>query len=135
MAAQRPSRPPPRSAQGPPPGKAALAPSSGGVLRDESPPQPPPRLPIAAALGKARFSPQPVDAAAARARATHEKAERFATDVSPYALLPEDGDSLRAAVSEVDLTIAAGVPLGTRKRNDNGFKWVARGTATPQTSR
>jgi len=80
----------------------------------------------AAARALAARSPQPADAQAARARATAEISGRLLADDSPYALCVGDASMMRAAVMTVADVRAAGRPRGTTKRDDWGFRWMAR---------
>ena len=70
-------------------------------------------------------SPQPRTAAAARQQATQDIAARLAGDTSAYALCPGNEGQLRAMVAEAGSARDAGIPHGTARADEWGFKWVA----------
>ena len=75
---------------------------------------------------KPTVSPQPLTAAAARARAGHDIADQLAADKSPYALFPTDPQRLRAECLAITQNLALGIPANTLSSDEWGFKWFVR---------
>lgn len=76
------------------------------------------------AMKHAELSPQPRSARLARRAAVQEQAEQMAADDSQYALCPDNPDQLRRIIIESAEIAADGVPIGTRKADETGFKAV-----------
>ena len=69
-------------------------------------------------------SPQPTSAKAARSRAAVEVGDRLANDSSKYALCPGEPGRLQSMVSEAARLRDEGIPIGTAKADEVGFKKV-----------
>ena len=76
------------------------------------------------AIKHAEISPQPRSARLARRAAVQEQANLMAEDESQYALCPDNPDQLRRIIIESAEVAADGVPIGTRKADETGFKAV-----------
>ena len=113
------------------------SPSKRGVARSpcreiESPPRSISHVPNESG-GRDR-SPQPANASAARRIAAIEMGEMLACDVSPYALCPDDPNQIRGMVIEAAAIRDEGIPIGTAKADEVGFKAVkdfCRSIGTP----
>jgi hypothetical protein len=71
-------------------------------------------------------SPQPRTAAAARAAAARHLAQDLAADTSADAVCRGDPAALSSMCAESQQLLAEGIPKGTRKADEWGFKWVQR---------
>ena len=71
-------------------------------------------------------SPQPTSAAAARAAAARHLARDLTLDASPDALYATDPIGLAAMCAESARAISDGIPRGTRKADEWGFRWMMR---------
>ena len=85
-----------------------------------------PELPMAIASRRPCASPQPLTAAAARARAGLAIAEQLASDTSSHALFPNDSMRLRAECVALSRTAEDGIPFHTRKSDEWGYKWFVQ---------
>ena len=71
-------------------------------------------------------SPQPATAAEARRRAAIDVAQQLASHDSNYALFPDRPEVLRGVIVDATAARDAGIPHGSVKADEWGFKWVKK---------
>ena len=71
-------------------------------------------------------SPQPATAAEARRRAAVDVAQQLASHDSNYALFPDRPEVLRGVIVDATAARDAGIPHGSVKADEWGFKWVKK---------
>jgi hypothetical protein len=95
-----------------------------GPARTLSPSPPPPEC--VGQVARRQRSPQPMNAAAARARAEREVADRLLDPANPYAFGPAAGPQAQQLVAETHAALLEGIPPNTLAQDNWGFNKVAQ---------